>query len=184
MRAALATGGVGLLVTTSTYAYWTDDAAITGTTFSTGVLDLQVDGANAYATTTLGMSGMVPGATSAEVLTLKNNGTVALTYTLVGGLTGTDAVALGPALTLTITTGTRVVSGSNATCSGGTSVAGPQLLTAVTTTAIIGTRRGPLSAGATENLCFQVTFDAAAASTLQGKTAQATFTATGTSDLS
>jgi predicted ribosomally synthesized peptide with SipW-like signal peptide len=189
VRALLSLGLLGSALVVGTYAYWTDDVTISGTTFTTGTLDLQVNSSDSYSTTTLGMSStpMVPGNTSAEVLTVKNNGTVPLKYTLTGGLAGTDAAAFNTAAALKLTIvsgGTRSGSGNAATCTGGTTIYGPTSLTNVTTTAIIGTRRGPVAAAGTEALCFQITFDTAAPSTLQGKTATATFTATGTSDVS
>lgn len=189
VRAFLALGvalGIGAV---GTFAYWTDDVVISGTTFTAGTLDLQVNSSDAYATTTLGMAAMVPGNTSAEVLTIKNNGTAALKYTLTGGLTGTDAALYNSTASLTLTIlagGSKSGTGNSSTCTGGTSIYSGAL-TNVTTTSIIGTRRGPLTASGvnqTEALCFQVTFDASASTTLKGKTATATFTATGTSDVS
>jgi predicted ribosomally synthesized peptide with SipW-like signal peptide len=189
LRRLLSLGILAGAFTIGTYAFWTDDATITGTTFTAGTLDLKVNSSDSSATTTLGMSStpMVPGDTSAEVLTVKDGGTVPLKYTLTGGLTGTDAAAYSSAAALKLTVvagGARAGSGNAATCTGGTTIYGPTALTTVTTSAIIGTRRGPLTAGGTEALCFQITFDAAAPSSLQGKTATATFTATGTSDVS
>jgi predicted ribosomally synthesized peptide with SipW-like signal peptide len=188
IRAALGLGVVACVGVTGTFASWTDDATIGGTTFTSGVLDLKVDDVDAYATSTLGMAAMVPGNTSAEVLVVRNGGTAPLKYTLTGGLIGTDAAAYAAAGSLKLTVvlgGSRSGSGTSATCTGGTTVYGPTALTALTTTPIIGTRRGPLApATGSESLCFQVTFDAAAPSSLQGRTASATFTATGTSDLS
>ena len=189
LRALLSLGLVTGVFAAGTYAYWTDDVTITGSTFTAGTLDLQVNSTDSYTTTTLGMSStpMVPGNTSAEVLTVRNNGTVPLKYTLTGGLAGADAAAFHTAAALKLTVvagGTRSGSGNAATCSGGTTIYGPTALTNVTSTAIIGTRRGPIAAAGTEALCFQVTFDTAAPSNLQGKTATATFTATGTSDVS
>ena len=189
LRALLCLGLLCGVFVTGTYAYWTDDVTITGSTFTAGTLDLQVNSADSWTTTTLGMSStpMVPGNTSAEVLTVKNNGTVPLKYTLTGGLAGTDAAAFNTAASLKLTIvagGTRSGSGNAATCTGGSTIFGPTALTNVTTTAIIGTRRGPIAAAGTEALCFEITFDAAAPSSLQGKTATATFTATGTSDVS
>ena len=184
LRAALGIGVVLGIGSVSTLAAWTDDVSITGTTFSAGVLDLEVNNLEAYATTTLGMSAMVPGNTSAEILTIKNGGTVPLTYTLTGGLTGTNASAYSSnaALVLTVKTGaTRSGSGNTATCNGGTSIYSAALTT-TTTTAIINTGR-LVAVGGTEPLCFQVTFSATAPSTLQGNTATATFTATGSSDV-
>jgi len=189
VRALLCLGLVAGLFVTGTYAYWTDDVTITGSTFTAGTLDLQVNNADSYTTTTLGMSitPMVPGNTSAQVLTVKNNGTVPLKYTLTGGLGGTDAAAFNTAaaLKLTIFSGGAVSgTGNAATCTGGGVIYGPTALTNVTSTAIIGSRRGPVAPADAEALCFQITFDAAAPGTLQGKTATATFTATGTSDVS
>jgi predicted ribosomally synthesized peptide with SipW-like signal peptide len=189
LRAVLCLGLAGGLLATGSFAFWTDDVTITGTTFTAGVLDLQVNTSDSYTTTTLGMSStpMLPGSTSAEVLTVKNNGTVPLKYTLTGGLTGTDAATYGTGAVLKLTivsAGTRSGTGNAATCTGGTTIFGPTALTNVTSTAIIGTRRGPVAVAGTEALCFQITFDGTAASSYQGKTAAATFTATGTSDVS
>ncbi|HEX2893135.1 MAG TPA: TasA family protein [Marmoricola sp.] len=185
----LSMGVVVAAVATGTYAFWTDDVTITGSTFTSGTLDLQVNNADSYTTTTLSMSStpMVPGDTSAEVLTIRNNGNVPLKYTLTGGLGGADAAAYDAAAVLELTVvsgGALSGSGNAATCTGGTAIYGPTPLTNMTSTPLIGTRRGPIAAAGTEALCFQVTFDAAAPSSLQGKTATATFTATGTSDVS
>ncbi|MEO6470749.1 MAG: TasA family protein [Aeromicrobium sp.] len=188
IRAILSLGVALGLGTAGTFAYWTDDVVISGTAFTAGTLDLQVNNADSYATTTLSMAAVVPGNTSAQVLTLKNNGTAPLKYTLTGGLTGTDAGAYNTAgaLKLTVTVGGTVSgSGSSATCSAGTStLVNAVALTSTTSTALIATRQGPIAAAGTQALCFQVTFDVAAVTTLQGKTATATFTATGTSDVS
>jgi predicted ribosomally synthesized peptide with SipW-like signal peptide len=182
---ALGLGAVG------TFAYWTDDVVISGSTFTAGTLDLQVNNADSYATTTLGMTAMVPGNTSAEVLTVKNNGTAPLKYTMTGGLTGTNAAdyntAAANGLLLTISVGgTKSGTGNTSTCTGGTVIVSSVPLTSTTSTAIITPRR-PASAmiqNATEALCFQVKLADTAPSSLQGKTATATFTATGTSDVS
>lgn len=189
VRAVLSLGLVAGLAVTGTSAFWTDDATIGGTTFTAGTLDLQVNAADAATSTTLSMSStpMAPGDTSAEVFTVRNNGTVALKYTLTGGLAGTGASAFSTATALRLTIragGTRSGSGNAATCSGGTVVLGPVALTDVVTASLVGARRGPVAPAGTESLCFQVGLDAAAPSTLQGKTATATFTVTGTSDVS
>ena len=112
---ALGLGAVG------TFAFWTDDVVISGSAFTAGTLDLKVNNSDAYATTSLSMSAMVPGNTSAELLTVKNAGTAALKYTLTGGLTGTDAAAYNTAgaLKLTILSGATITgSGNSATCTG------------------------------------------------------------------
>lgn len=171
----------------NTFAFWTDSAVVNGGTFTSGTLDIKVDGADSYATTTLGMTGMAPGATSAEILVISNGGSVPLKYTLTGGLSGTNATdfATTATLNLAISTGaTRTGTGSTATCTGGTTIyTGP--LTSTLTTAILAKRpTAALAPAATEPLCFQVTFLSTADNTVQNKTATATFTASATSDLS
>jgi predicted ribosomally synthesized peptide with SipW-like signal peptide len=178
---ALGIGAVG------TFAYWTDDVVISGSSFTAGTLDLQVNDVNAYATTTLSMSAMVPGNTSSEVLVVKNNGTVPAKYTLTGGLGGTNAADYDTAgangLLLTIRLGGTK---SGATCISGTALVTDLPLTSTTSTTILTKRptTALTASGGTESLCFQVKLADAAPSSLQGKTASATFTATGTSDLS
>jgi len=188
LRALLGLGLVGVVGTTGTFAFWTDDVVISGTTFTAGTLDLQVNNTDiSVSTTTLGMAVMVPGNTSAEVLTLKNNGTAPLKWTMVGGLTGTDAAAFSAAAALKLTVsagGTRSGTGNSATCTGGSTLVNAVALTATTSTALVATRQGPMAAAGTQTICFQVSFDSAAPSTLQAKTANATFTVTGTSDVS
>ncbi len=186
VRALLSLGIALGLGAAGTFAFWTDAVVISGSTFTSGTLDLQVNNADSYATTTLGMSAMVPGVSSAEVLTIKNNGTASLKYSITGGLTGTDAAAYHTAasLKLTVVSGaTKSGTGNASTCTGGTPVISAVALTSTTTTVVIP-KRGPLVAAGTEALCFQVTFDSTAPTTLQSKTVTATFTATGTSDLS
>jgi predicted ribosomally synthesized peptide with SipW-like signal peptide len=190
LRAVLSLGLVLGLGSAGTLAFWTDDVAITGTTFTAGTLDLQVNSEtdDDYATTTLSMTGsnvMVPGSSSAEVLTVQNKGNIPLKYTMTGGMTGADAAAMAPQLTLTLRAGgSKSGTGNTSTCTGGTSIYSSALSTS-TSTAIIGTARGPLAATTgTEALCFQVTLSSSAPSSLQSKTANATFTLTGTSDLS
>jgi predicted ribosomally synthesized peptide with SipW-like signal peptide len=189
-RAVLALGVVGVVGITGTFAYWTDDVTITGTTLTSGTLDLRVNNADSYATTTLGMTAMVPGSTSAEVLTVRNNGTAPLKYSVTGGLTGTNAVdystAAANGLLLTIVlNGAKSGTGSASTCTGGTALVTNQALTATTTTSIL-TRRptAAIAPADTEILCFQIKLADGAPTTLQGKTATASFTATGTSDVS
>lgn len=187
LRAVLGLGVIALVGTTGTFAFWTDEVLVSGTTFTAGTLDLKVENQDAYATTTLSMGTMVPGNSAAEVMVVKNGGTAPLKYTMTGGLTGADAAAYGTAGSLKLTIhvgGTRSGSGSAFTCSGGTPIVSSVSLTATPATAIIGTGRGPLASTATESLCFEIALDGAAPSSLQGKTATATFTLTGTSDVS
>lgn len=183
IRAVLALGTVVGLSPVGTAASWTDTASITGTTFRSGTIDLQINEANSVASTTLSMTDMAPGATSAEVFRVRNAGSTPFTYTIAGGLGGTDATAFAGQLRLTIVAnGTRSGTGNAATCTGGTTVVSAQALTTGTATTIVGTPQGSVASGtAGAPLCFQVTFSADAPTTLQGRTATATFTVNATS---
>lgn len=189
VRALLCLGLLGGLAATTSSAYWTDDVGITGTTLTAGVLDLTVNDADPFtAATALSMSAMVPGSTSAQVLTVKNAGTAPLTYTLSGGLSGANAVQFAAASALRLTVvldGTKSGSGATSTCTGGTVIHGPTPLTTSGTTLILSRRpAAALAPAATESLCVQLTLDVAAPSTLQGLTTNVAFTATGSSDVS
>ena len=186
-RAALSLGVVLAIGATGTYAHWTDSANLTGTTFTSGTFDVQLNAADNATSATLSMSNMVPGATSAEVFTLKNNGNVSMKWSMTGGLNGTDAAAIDTAgvVKLLVTDGTKSGSGSTSTCTAGTTTyVNSVVLTATTSTSLI-TNQGPLppTTGNTKSLCFQFTFDSAAGNTLQTKSFGATFTFSGTSNL-
>jgi hypothetical protein len=184
-RAVLALGAVVGLSPIGTAASWTDAVPITGTTFTSGTIDLQINEANAVTSTTLSMADMTPGATSAEVFRVRNAGSVPFTYTVTGGLGGADAATFSSAGALRIAIsagGTRSGTGNAATCTGGTAVVTDAALTATTTATLVGTAQGPVAAGATGTpLCVQVTFSSGAPTTLQGRSATATFTVTATS---
>jgi predicted ribosomally synthesized peptide with SipW-like signal peptide len=185
VRAVLALGMVLGLGSVATAAAWTDAVSISGTTFTSGTIDLQVNDLNAVTSATLSMSDMVPAATSAQVFQVKNAGSTSLTYTISGGLGGTDAASFATAGALVVSisaNGTRSGTGNTSVCTGGTALVSNVALTATTSTSIVGTAQGPLASGAPSTpLCFQVTFISSAPTTLQGKTATATFTVTATS---
>lgn len=185
VRAGLALGVLGLVSVPGTFAFWTDSVAIGGTTVTAGTIDLKVNNGDSHTTTTLTMAAMVPGSTSAEVLTVKNSGTAPLRYAATGGLTGTDAAAYGTAGALKLTLvkdGVRSGTGSSATCTTGTTLTNAVALTSTTTAEVLALR-GPLAAAGTETVCVQVTMAADAPSSLQGKTATLSLTMTGTSDV-
>jgi len=190
VRALLSLGIALGLGTVGTFAYWTDDVQITGANFTAGRLDLTVNDGDPYATTTLSMGTMVPGSSVAEVLVFKNNDTAPLKYTMTGGLTGTHAADYSAAgangLLLTISLGgTKSGTGSASTCTGGTVLVNAVPLTDATGTSILAKRpTSALAQNASESLCFSVKLADTALTGLQGKTASATFTATGTSDVS
>lgn len=183
LRALLGLGVALGLGAVGTFAYWTDDVAINGTTFTSGTLDLQVNAQDSIpAYTSLNLANMVPGNSVAAVLVVKNNGTAPLKYTAtsvaVNSPVGRD---LAGALTVKITGDAAITgTGVSKTCPGtaltgtGTSLNG----------GLITTPRPLLTQNSTENICVQVTLNASAPSTLQNTTTTATFTFTGTSDIS
>ncbi len=186
LKALLALGVLAVALSAGTFAFWNDSASIGGGSFTSATLDLQVNSGDSHVTTTLGMTAMVPGSTSAEVIVVKNAGTAPLKYLLQAGLTGADAAAYSTsgALRLTVVlNGTRSGTGNSATCTGGTVLLPATSLTSSTSTPVLGAR-GPLAASATESLCLQVLLATDAPSTLQGRTASLSLTALGTSDLS
>jgi predicted ribosomally synthesized peptide with SipW-like signal peptide len=181
LRAALGLGVVLSVGVTGTFAYWTDAATVSGTTFTAGTIDLKTNGSdNVTGYATLNLSTMVPGNSTAGVLTIANTGTAPLKYTASTTATNADGKNLGGALTVKVT-GDATTSGSSpaATCAGaalggaGTTLNGP----------LLGTGR-LLAAGASEKVCVQVTLPAAAGTALQGATTSVVFTFSGTSDLS
>jgi predicted ribosomally synthesized peptide with SipW-like signal peptide len=181
-RAALSLGVVMAVGATGTFAYWTDSVPVTGTTFTAGTIDLQVNGADSVSGyTSLNINNMVPGNTVAGTLTIKNNGTAPMKYSA----TSTSAPAvLSGALTVTVT-GASTVTGTSpsATC-GGTALPGAgSTLGGATAASLISTGR-QLNPGASETICIQVGMPANAASSLQGASSAVAFTFTGTSDLS
>lgn len=164
-----------------TQAAWTDSVDVVGATFSTGSIDLKVDNLDAAVPfTTINLSGMVPGNSTAGVLTVKNAGTAPLKYTASSGVTNADGKGLGTALVVKVS-GDGTTSGSTPakTCTG------PALPGTGTTLAggLVSTGR-QLAPGASETICVQVTLPASAPSALQSATTTATLTFNATSDLS
>ncbi len=171
---------VGSVGTTGTWAYWTDEASVTGTSITAGTIDLKVNAADSvtgYAA--LNLSAMVPGSTSAAVLSVGNSGTAPVRYTGASTASNPDGKNLAGALQVKVTADTAVTgSGSSATC------AGPAVTGSGTTlnAALLPART--LTAGSTAKVCVQVTLPGSAASALQGGTTRGDAVRfTGSSDL-
>jgi len=180
VQALLALGVLAVPASVGTFAFWTDDVAITGTTFTAGTLDLRVNGLDTVTGyTTLNLATMAPGTTVAGVLTVRNNGNVPLKYAAVTTATNTDSKNLRGALVVKVTGDTAVAGTSPAATCPGTALSG-------TATALNGglvTTARLLTPATEEQLCVQVTLPTTAASSLQGATTVVLLTFTGTSDL-
>ncbi|ABL83733.1 MULTISPECIES: hypothetical protein [unclassified Nocardioides] len=161
LTAVLVLAGSGV-----TSAGWTDATSIPGTSMSSGRLDLRVDGQDAVASyAPLDLPRLVPGQTAATVLTVGNQGNVALGWTAT--TSGTNAGnGLLAALRLLVTDATS----TDGTSCGGTALPGSAATAGGT---LVGTAR-TLAAGASEQVCVQVGLPAGAASALAGSASDLT----------
>lgn len=172
VRALLSLGLVAGAASTGTFAFWTDEATVTGITLSTGTLDLKLNGQdNIAGYTNLNVSNMIPGQSSAAVLTVNNAGTTDFTYTATTTASNADGKNLRGALVVKVTGGT--VSGSNptATCTGSTLACTGTTLNG----GLVNTARA-LAAATNESLCIQVSLPSGAGNALQGASTAVTMT--------
>lgn len=145
-------------------AIFTDTDASTGT-FAAGTVDIESSPTVAFTVT-----GMVPGDSATQALTIDNAGTASLRYALTTAATN----ALGDTLTLTIKT-----LGTSCALFDGTSVlAATALDGAVFGSPTQGADAGDrvLAGAASEILCFRVSLPLATGDSLQNATSSATFT--------
>jgi predicted ribosomally synthesized peptide with SipW-like signal peptide len=181
VRAALGLGVVLTVGVTSTFAYWTDSITVSGATITAGTIDLKVNGNDTVTGfTTLNISTMVPGNSTAAVLTIANTGTAPLKYTGSTTATNADGKNLAGALTVKVTGDTATSGTAPAVACAGTALAGA----GTTLNGSLLSSGRQLAAGASEKVCVQVTLPAAASTSLQGATTSVVVTLTGTSDLS
>lgn len=177
-RAALGLGAVLLVGVNGTYALWSDTVPVTGVTISSGTLDLTVntlDSVPSY--TDLSLSGMVPGNTVAGVLTVRNAGTVPLTYYATAAASNADGKGLGAALVVKVTADSAVTGTAPARTCAGTALAQTGTAFSGNLVGAPATQRS-LAVGASETLCVQATLPSTAASSLQGATTNVSLTFT------
>lgn len=173
---------VGLAATTltglATGAFFTDTQSITANAFTTGTVKL---GVTPTATAAVATGNMAPGDSIYGQVGVTNTGTLSERYAVLSTTDATDANFLASQLQMTVKSGVTTCSaaGFGAT---GTVVYGPSVFGSTTGTKVIGdaatgTQPGDrtLAAGATENLCFQVSLPSAAGNPYQAKTTTAVF---------
>lgn len=183
-RALMSLGAVAFLAlglgAQGTFAFWTDSATVTTGSFTSGTLDITLDGklsgaANEGGTTTLPdftLSAMVPGESQAVSFPVANAGSVGLTYLVNGSATG----ALAPEMQFTVATGTATNGGTaaagtrNGTCSGA-NLATNQVLNGAASP-VVATPRA-LAPSASESICVIARLNTAAVNSAQGKTMNA-----------
>jgi predicted ribosomally synthesized peptide with SipW-like signal peptide len=174
IRAVLSLGLVLGVGSAGTFAYWTDEATVTGLTITAGTLDLELqdDADDSVSFTSLNISTMIPGQSVAGVLKVENVGNVGFTYT---AATSVSNSTLASALDVKVTNGAVSGSSPSATCSG-TQLSGTG---STLSQALVSTGRS-LAASASENLCIQVSMPSGASSSLQGLSTNVTYTFTAT----
>lgn len=187
-RAVLSLGVVVVLATgmsvKGTFAFWTDSATAATGSFSSGTLDITVNGqlagpSNNGGTTTvasLAMPAMAPGESVAAVFPIANNGSIPLVFDLKG--TGTGGLAVANGLQYSVTFGAAATNsgtqaGGNRTGKCGTTDATDANTTALTGTAHSFVAARPLATGTTENVCVVARLSSAAPNTLQGLSGEA-----------
>lgn len=149
-----------------------------GGSFTSGTLDLGLDGNEAGASTwtnsVMTLSNMVPGESLAEDFSVDNAGSVAFAYSA----TGTASGVLAPNLSFRFFVGGSASnSGTDfrtGTCAG-TPAGAPQVLDGTPRTVL---PPQPLGAGLSQTVCVIVTFAPDAPSSTQGESGIGTFTFT------
>jgi alternate signal-mediated exported protein len=154
--AVIGLGGQG------TYAYWADLDGVSGGTFTSGTLDLTVDGVqgspSSYVKTNLALASMVPGESVAATLSLANVGAVDFTWTA----TVTTGGGLGPAFVVELYANSTQ-SGDDATY--------PRAETCSSTATPItsGTTSTRLNKSSSQNLCVKVTLPTSTGNAFQNQ---------------
>jgi hypothetical protein len=145
-------------------AIFTDSAASSGS-FATGTIDI-----TSSPTVAFNVSGMMPGDSDTQALTIANAGTATLRYAMVATATN----VLGSTLQLEVKT-----LGTDCATFDGTTVVGPTTLNGALIGDVAPGDQGSdrtLSAATNEVLCFKVSLPKATGNALKNATSAATFT--------
>lgn len=164
--AAAAVGLVVLLGSAGTGATWTDRATIPGGDIHSGAIDLRADGVDSSTTfSALDVSGLLPGGSTATVVSVENVGTAPLTWSTSLSASG-GSTALLSALVLTVTGAASTTSSDSGRSCGGAALPGTG---------------GSLEPGESTSACVELRLPAGASSALAGAltTVALTFTADG-----
>ncbi len=167
---------VGLTAVT-TGALFSDSATVSGTSFVTGTVDINASAASVPLT----MTNMAPGDTLTAGITVQNAGTLAERYAMSIKTDDAASDTLAGQLAYTVKAGVTTCTTAGFGSSGTEIYTGP--LASSAGTKVIGDNTSgsqagdrTLSAGASENLCMQVSLPLATGNAFQGKTANVTMT--------
>lgn len=184
VRAMLGLGTVAFLAlgfgAQGTFAFWTDQATVQSGTFTSGTLDITLNGGlvgqgGSTTFSALALTNMVPGESVAAAFPVANNGSVRVNYSVNGSATG----ALAEGMRFSFFSGTaNAMSGSAAegnraqTCNG-VAISEAQNKTLTTSSApIISTARtlaAPTGAASSESICVVARLDTSVGNDLQNK---------------
>lgn len=176
IRAVLALGTVVGLGTVFTLAAWTDTAVTSGT-FSTGTVDIKIDGAdNPPTVASLSLTNAKPGDVTYAPVTVTNEGSINFTYTMSPAITTPSASSplLESVLTLAVV---KVADTGSCVAGAFTAPADPLISPARALNITTATAARPLVATTgSEVLCFRVELPSTADTAVQNQTTTASFT--------
>lgn len=169
-RAIMSIGIVLGLGAVGTLAAWTDSATATSGAFTTGSIEIKLNGNRpTYAFTSLTKTSMMPNDSVTATLPVQNTGGANFKYTMEAKATG--EALLAPFLKVSVY--------ANTTCTS-TALAGPLALSTTASTPLITVGRELAATNGTETLCLKVTLDPAATTGVQNKTVNVDFQFTAT----
>lgn len=164
-----------------TFASFTDDAS-SAATFSAGTVDLVVggDADDAHDFAALTVTNMKPGDVKYAPLSVANDGSLGFSYVMTGSTADTTnkPAGLGAALRVAVKS-----VGTSTTCDAASFSASTTTVAASSAFSGVSTAARSVAVGASETLCFQVTFPNGTAATdnpLQGAATTATLSFTAT----
>lgn len=169
-----------------TFASWTDAATMQTGSFSSGTLDITLNGnlvgpgttnnPGTWVNSTFTLTNLVPGESHAQSFPVRNNGTAGLKYNVGGTATGGLAVATGMQYAVYFgstasNTGTEAAGNRVGAC-GGTTPTDATGVTLTGTSASLAADRN-LAAGVSETVCIVARLNSTAGNALQGQTTTA-----------
>lgn len=187
-RALLTLGVVAALATTTTSAYWTDEATVTGGTITSGVLDLTAGpttgaefltgpGPNDWSSGLLAVTNLIPAESIAAAFVVRNSGTAPLRFNAKVRSTTNDLTSGSDGLRIQVydngaasNSGTQAAGNRAGTCTGTLSFTG---FVSTTASANVFATDTPLTTtGAVRNVCIRAELVSSAPNALQGKSTQ------------
>ena len=181
---AAVAGGLG---TQGTFAFWTDSGTASAGSFTSGTLDITLDGklagaANNGGTTALTFTAtaLLPGESVAFAFPVANAGSTPLTYTVAGTGAGGLAVANGLQYSLTFGQSATNIGSADAgnragACGAASTDANTSVLNATPNTFGTTAPVKSLAAGASESACLVVRLNSNAPNALQNLSGTASF---------